>query len=60
MEIKNIHPKMIRRWAEIYLKKWDEESKEAAIEWANRHVPEAAVPKLRREIKKVRAEQAGE
>lgn len=50
-----IHPKLLQRWAAIWIKKWDEESHQAAKEWANRTVPRAYAAKVKAIIADMRA-----
>lgn len=52
------HPKMHRRWAEIFIQKWDNESHTAAAEWARRVVPPEESPSVKEEMRKIRQEQA--
>ena len=50
----NIHPQFHKRWAQIFIKKWDEESNEAALEWARRTIPKSEGLAVKREVRKLR------
>lgn len=49
-----INPRFHKRWAEIFVEKWDKESHEAAAEWARRVVPSSEGKKVKAEIRKIR------
>jgi hypothetical protein len=52
-----IHPSFLRRLAEVYLAKWDNEGRSAATEWAKRTVPQSEIQEVRKHIRRIRAEQ---
>lgn len=47
------HPKMLTRWASIYLEKVKKEGRETAGEWANRTIPPEAVIGVRKKLKEL-------
>lgn len=49
-----VHPKLVRRWAEIYLDKWDNESHDSAKEWANRVIPRGEIKAVQKEMREIR------
>lgn len=53
----NISPQFHQRWAAIFIKKWDHESQNAALEWARRTVPKSEAIAVKDEVRKIREAQ---
>jgi hypothetical protein len=47
-----LHPKMLKRWARVYLQKYVEEGKPKAEQWATRTIPKKYYAALSAEVKR--------
>lgn len=54
-----IHPKFHKRWAEIFIRKWDHESQDEALSWARRVIPKSEGVAVKEQVRALREQGKG-